>query len=439
MTAKFARTSSAFVLGLLAMAFVTATDVSGQAGQPETKKPAAQGNTEPQAEKQVPEKQITEKQEPTLPVVKWRPVRSNDMIKMAADRGCNYLIDHRREDGAYGSYADDVGITALVVQALAQSPRAYRETDGPFITKAVEYMLGKAKPDGGIYNAGQGLENYKTSVSILALIALDAGREKKRYADAVARAREYVMTLQADEKHGYDKTKHKAAFGGIGYGSDRRPDVSNTHFAIEALKAAGVSEDSEAFKRALVFLKRCQNSSDNDYFGEETKSKTTGDGGMFYAPGSTKTLVIKNEDGTESFSSYGSMTYAGLKSLVYAGLSKDHPLCKQAFAWIEKNYTVEVNPGMATPLHPARGWNGLYYYYMVMARTLEALEVRTVTTPDGVEHDWAAELAGRLIALQAEDGSWVNPIDRWWEGDPNVTTAYAVRALSICNDVMSKK
>ena len=67
-----------------------------------------------------------------------------------------------------------------------------------------------------------------------------------------------------------------------------------------------------------------------------------------------------------------------------------------------------------------------------MARTLEVLEVKVVETPDGKKHPWAEELAAKLISLQKPDGSFVNPVDRWWEGDPDLVTAYALRALSIC-------
>ena len=41
------------------------------------------------------------------------------------------------------------------------------------------------------------------------------------------------------------------------------------------------------------------------------------------------------------------MTYAGLKSMMYAGLGKDDPRVKAAWGWIQKNYTVDENPGLA--------------------------------------------------------------------------------------------
>ena len=61
-----------------------------------------------------------------------------------------------------------------------------------------------------------------------------------------------------------------------------RPDLSNTHFLMEALESAGDGPDDEAVRRALVFVSRCQNL--------ETEFNTTAfpakapDGGFDYPP-----------------------------------------------------------------------------------------------------------------------------------------------------------
>ena len=51
---------------------------------------------------------------------------------------------------------------------------------------------------------------------------------------------------------------------------------------------------------------------------------------------------------------YGSMTYAGIKSLIYCGVSKDDPRVKKAYEWIQKNYTRRRQPRHAA----RRGRNG---------------------------------------------------------------------------------
>lgn len=37
--------------------------------------------------------------------------------------------------------------------------------------------------------------------------------------------------------------------------------------------------------------------------------------------------------------------------------------------------------------------------------------------------------------LQRENGSWVNEAERWFEGDPNLATAFALMALAYCDPV----
>jgi squalene-hopene/tetraprenyl-beta-curcumene cyclase len=118
------------------------------------------------------------------------------------------------------------------------------------------------------------------------------------------------------------------------------------------------------------------------------------------------------------------MTYAGLKSMIYAGVSRDDPRVKAAYDWIRQHYTLKENPGM--------GAQGLYYYYHTFAKALATLGDAQIVDAEGKSHDWQADLAQHLIAEQKPDGSWVNSNPRWLEGDPNLATAYSLLALSYC-------
>ena len=122
------------------------------------------------------------------------------------------------------------------------------------------------------------------------------------------------------------------------------------------------------------------------------------------------------------------MTYAGIKSMIYCGVPKDDPRIKQAFSWIQKNYTLKRNPGMPK----LRSQWGLYYYYHTMAKCLTVLGIDTIVDDKGKKHDWRKELTAELTRRQKADGSWVNEMDRWMEGDPNIVTGYALMALSYC-------
>jgi squalene-hopene/tetraprenyl-beta-curcumene cyclase len=116
------------------------------------------------------------------------------------------------------------------------------------------------------------------------------------------------------------------------------------------------------------------------------------------------------------------MTYAGLKSLIYAGLAADDPRVKAAVKWIKDHYTLGENPGM--------GSAGLYYYYQAYARALAALGVDEFTDSTGKKHDWRAELVRELASRQQADGSWLNENARWLEGNPNLVTGYVLLTLS---------
>jgi squalene-hopene/tetraprenyl-beta-curcumene cyclase len=153
---------------------------------------------------------------------------------------------------------------------------------------------------------------------------------------------------------------------------------------------------------------------------------------LIYSPGADRkgesmAGSFTTPEGKAGFRSYGSMTYAGLKSFIYAGLSKDDPRVKAAWGWITKNWTLDENPGMKAG-NPENAQHGLYYYYHTVARALHEYGQPVITDASGNKHDWRVELVDKLTALQKEDGSWVGD-QRWMEQIPVLTTTYAVQAL----------
>jgi squalene-hopene/tetraprenyl-beta-curcumene cyclase len=227
--------------------------------------------------------------------------------------------------------------------------------------------------------------------------------------------------LQWDAKDG--KGPSDINYGGVGYGSDSRPDLSNTSVLLDALQAAGNGPDDEAVKRALIFVSRCQNF--------ESEHNTTSfaakdpDGGFFYTPAAGGASPAgKNDEG--ALRSYGSMTYAGLKSMMFAGVKENDPRVKAALTWLEKHYTLEENPGM--------GQAGVYYYYHLMAKSLAAMGQPTFKDSSGKQHNWREELAAEIIKRQRENGSWINEDRKWMEGDANLATAFALLSLSYCRE-----
>ena len=116
------------------------------------------------------------------------------------------------------------------------------------------------------------------------------------------------------------------------------------------------------------------------------------------------------------------MTYAGLKSFLYAGVGKDDPRVKAALDWIRRHYTLEENPGQKDA--------GLFYYYHVFAKAMDALGEDLFEDAKGIKHDWRKELFETLKAKQADDGSWANKNGAFLENSPELATAFALLSLS---------
>ncbi len=436
-------------------------------------------------------------------------------------------------------------ITALVLSGMLMEPGV--TIDDPSVKRAVEFILSKQQEDGGIYD--QLLPSYNTAISISALAKLPRTPElQERIDKAVA----FLKTLQYGEgaqvRDGFAENaaivdRSHPFYGGWGYGRHGRPDLSNSGWAVEAMKDAGVDPSDPAFQRALVFIQRTQMTgagvdgkpiNDMPYAAESTQGgfiyatsvnrDTIGSGqsqageyveSMSGGPGVIGTVRLgKGPDGKQivltsnelerriqlylkqstdpavhdqagnfmvvlgpsgdgmsasSFTvhfaitepekvrtilwdtlsqelenaaavqvrpvdhwqgvsrlrAYGSMTYSGFKSLLYAGLKKGDPRVDAALGWIQQNYTVEENPGLGT--------DGMYYYYVVFARALHALGQPTleVTSEDGEKspRNWGHDLAARLSTLQNDDGSFRSVDDRWMEDNPVLITAYSLVAL----------
>ena len=121
------------------------------------------------------------------------------------------------------------------------------------------------------------------------------------------------------------------------------------------------------------------------------------------------------------------MTYGMLKTYVYAGLTRDDPRVKAAWDWVSKNWTLDENPGMRAN-DPATAQFGMYYYYLTLARALNAYNEPIIVDPQGNKHDWRLELINKLETLQKPNGSFVGE-KKWMEENPNLITAFAILSL----------
>ncbi|MBL8764679.1 MAG: hypothetical protein JNM07_10470 [Phycisphaerae bacterium] len=325
-------------------------------------------------------------------------------------------------------------ISALALNGLLLKGESIRD---PALARGVSFVLSLRQPDGGIYDRVLPSYNTAISLSMLARVGSPEAGAAIRPAQDFVRAGQWWegagpgVGAEVPGKVGADHP----FYGGVGYGKHSRPDLSNLAFMLQALHDSGVPADDAAFTRARIFLARVQMV---DAVNDMPYADGTRQGGFIYATGPegdqpgvgqsfAGSIDETLDDGTtvSRLRAYGSMTYAGFKSLIYAGLKKDDPRVVAATGWIARNYTLEENPGLGT--------DGMYYYYLMFARAMDARAEPTlnVITPDGAatERDWANDLIDRLVSLQQADGSFRVVDDRWMENDGVLIASYALIAL----------
>ncbi len=350
-------------------------------------------------------------------------------IQLAYERGLNFL--KAKQNPATGQWGDaePVAFTGLAMASFLLQPGRQPADPAPAgIDKAEAFLLKNVQPDGGIYVKARA--NYNTSLALMALML----RPKLENEQVLLAARRFIIGQQND----FDaKGAQDNPFdGGVGYGTPKpgipaHADLSNTHFALEALYYsqalladkgdAGKNEPQLNFAAAIQFIQNCQNRPEtNKAPWVSTDPKDAG--GFIYSPGETRGGETKTADGRTALRSYGSISYAGLLSFIYAGIDKSDPRVQAVLQWLSENYTLDENPGL--------GAEGLYYYYHTMAKGLAIAGVDFLKTKDGRVIDWRADLAAKLLNLQQGDGSWANRTGRWMESDTTLTTCYMLMALA---------
>ncbi|MFY9341770.1 MAG: prenyltransferase/squalene oxidase repeat-containing protein [Planctomycetota bacterium] len=372
------------------------------------------------------------------PAVTWSP---------AQQKAYAWLLGQQKHGVFHFTMGDksfpDPAFTGFGLFALQTKPKDKRTADEQqFLDEGLRWLLANQNDDGTF---GEQVVNYTTCVVVGALHKSG----DPAALPALAKAQKAILGFQNSEAGGYQKGDRD--YGSIGYGNSQRGDLSNLHFSLEALRQTGLPADHEAFQKALVFLQRTQNlKSVNDFKGKVPDPDRQdvvldavpgNNGGAAYYPGNSAAGYIVHPDGTSEPRSYGSMTYALLKSYTLAGVPGDDPRVQAAVQWIADNWTLAVNPGADPALGEKVQYQGLFYYYMVLAQALDAAKVATVkvskTDDKGAvkveEVDWRKALRAHLESIQQPDGTWINgKNERWMENLPLLCTCYAMVALERC-------
>ncbi|MCR9247132.1 MAG: terpene cyclase/mutase family protein [bacterium] len=377
-----------------------------------------------------------------------KPIQGKAAVFTPAQQKAFDWLMTQHKDGVYhasfaGKTFPDPGLTGFLLLALQTKPAAMRTAaEQKVIDQGVAWLRQQQNEDGTF---GTQVPNYTTCVSVAAL----ARHSDPTLAPQLSKAQKAILAFQNIEASGYRESDRD--YGSIGYGNSQRGDLSNLHFSLEALKATGLPENHEAFAKAIVFLQRTQNlKSVNDFEGRVPDPEKEGemidatpgdDGGAVYYPGSSNAGYLVQPDGKAIPRSYGSMTYALLKAYILAGLPGDDKRVKAAVGWIQQNWDLATNPGADPALGEKVKYQGLFYYYMVLAQALDLSGTEHVEVTEGgpaataaKKIAWRPALKQQLEGMQDPKGFWINGKNgRWMESLDLLCTCYAMVALERCN------
>ena len=339
-------------------------------------------------------------------------IHENDYSRQLA---INFLLSKQNPNGSWGEYGGNPAYTSLVIRSLCQ------EKQGTVIFKkqlepAISYLLKNIAPDFSVVNPGpRSYKNYTSSVALIAFYLYD----KQKFRDLIIKIRNSIKKNQFDESYGIEA-------GGIGYGSNsKKSDLSNTQYALEALFISNNLEESNKneqviWDRAVEFIKRCQVSKKNPLPWIKVTEEDLG--GFLYSP--DRSMVEDTQ-----LRSYGSMTYAAVKSMLYAKLTPKDERIKLALQWIKNHYTTKENPKL--------GQMGYYYYINTFAKTLRILGMEKIVNKQNQIRLWKDDLTKTLVSKQNPNGSWQNKVGRWQENNPILSTCYALMALQYASKLKS--
>ena len=302
-------------------------------------------------------------------------------VEQAIKTGSAYLI---RKQGPNGAWSGEMGETALITLALltaGESPRSE-----PMV-RALTQLQGAL--GGRVPGMNRGHEVYSIALIAMAFAAADP----VKYRDQIASCAEYLAQAQLD---------NGAWTYNVGFGRSGGGDNSNTQYALLGLQAA--SEAGYAVDPKVWRLAR-------DYW-EKSQGRN---GGWGYTPNSTAS---------------GSMTCAGVSSLIITGLKRvqgreylrngqiercgeesTNQSLQGGIDWLASNFDVRQNPGSGQ-------WHLYYLYGLERAGRLAGRRFFG-------NHDWYRDGASVLIQRQER-------LEGYWDGQSGreVNTSFALLFLA---------
>ncbi len=340
-------------------------------------------------------------------------------VEQAIARGGAWLRKRQGGDGGFLPMARKevcpVALSALALWAIVQTGQTTQ--DRRVCLQLSEFLASHRQEDGGIYDPRRGFAVYTSGIAAQALHSYH-GRSSNPDVDKLWRNAEIfaqrggVPESLVDED-AVDGTRQQdsaaRARSLLGTSTSRSAGPEGQ----EAADATAEVGEGDKRKRALEFLAGISPDT-----ARRQPLRTRLPGGSPQDLGATDPL-----------------SYDDILRLIYLDLRPEHQVVQRAQAAIRSSYTLERNPDLTKRYGSTgfqRGTQGLYYYYLALARSLATGRRPLVETDDGKAFDWVRELALRLVRLQAPDGSWRNEDGRWWEDEPVLVTTYALLALDLC-------
>ncbi len=386
-----------------------------------------------------------------------RPAAAHEDIVQRIDaslaRAAAFLVAAQSPDGAwrsetYGMFREGVTLTPYVMSTLFFLEHGGPEARTAF-RKGTARLVAMVDDDGRVDPGPHGLLFPVLTATMASRVVVLGTKD-----DPHKRARDAFLALargrQLTEHLGW--SRDDPAYGGWGFSlaPPRKPEPGRlrerffesnmvaTVFGIAAMRSARVPLSDPAWKKALVFVRHCQNFAD-DPDGADARFD---DGGFFFIP--EDELQNKaggagsDRHGRRRFHSYGTMTADGLRALLQCGLEQDHPRVVAARKWLERNFSASENPGTFNKDREVLR-NATYYYWVwAVAHAFTRAGVDELSR-DGKTVRWADELAAELVGRQRADGSWTNGYTDAREDDPLVATPWAAAALAISRGVIATK
>ncbi len=364
-------------------------------------------------------------------------------INEAISRGAAWLRSVEKDNGAFGGLhargemTHEVGVTALMGLALLAS--GDRRGDAS-VDKVYEYV----KTRDALLGPAGSRATYDTGVLLMFITRYWQGEEDDKHAGPgttrpghkahnpcnlppevqtwVQELADWLVRLRKPET---------STWGYPAY----RDDMSNSQYAYLGLRAA---RDCGAHVPAAVFLRGIQTALE--------RQEKEGPKVMRILPSpdpGASPYAIDSGDRARGWSYLmepyvpsGSMTTSGIGLLAIANDALLRPkrwdgyttqiehavqrAAQDGFAWLDKNWTVERNPGAS-----AANW---HYYFLYGLERAAVLGGRDLIG----RHDWYVEGATHLVGKQAADGHWSTGMlgQSDYEASDLVDTAWALLFLA---------